>query len=67
MFGKDIERLLGMEELWKSRTKPISLNYESLLKASKNVKLSSNDDNSIEFDHNPWTLEQNFRIFIDRY
>ena len=59
VFTKDIKRLLSMEELWKTRTRPTTLEYSKL---DKNVQLP--DEQSLAFDQTVWSLEQNFKIFL---
>lgn len=58
VFKEDVDRLRGMEDMWKNRAAPISLDYETL------QSTASSDDSPIPAsDQNTWTLIQNFAIF----
>ncbi|CEJ79950.1 hypothetical protein VHEMI00161 [[Torrubiella] hemipterigena] len=63
VFTKDIERLRSVEDMWKTRTAPESLNYDKLLVKSANAiehaKEILHDDQKI------WTLEENLAVFND--
>lgn len=59
VFRDDIDRLRGMEDMWKSRTRPTSLNYETLQSEAS----SSTDATISPSDQNTWTLLENFAIF----
>jgi ubiquitin-like 1-activating enzyme E1 B len=65
VFKKDIERLLSMDDLWKTRTKPKSMDFETLSRASKEATLPT--ASSIEFDQKVWSLEQSYLVFQSRY
>ncbi len=59
VFRDDIDRLCGMEDMWKSRTRPTSLDYETL-----QTEASSSADSTISpSDQSTWTLLENFAIF----
>ena len=62
VFKDDVDRLLSMEDLWKTRRKPIPLVLSQLEK--KGVTM-----NSANLDHSQkaWSLEENIHIFLDRY
>ncbi|KAF7512202.1 hypothetical protein GJ744_002364 [Endocarpon pusillum] len=59
VFRDDIDRLRGMEDMWKSRTRPSSLDYETLQSEAS----SSTDATISPSDQNTWTLLENFAIF----
>lgn len=59
VFRDDIDRLRSMEDMWKSRTRPTSLDYETL-----QSEASSSADSTISpSDQKTWTLVENFAIF----
>ena len=59
VYDKDIQRLLDMDNLWKTRTPPKPLKTEQF-KESKKEKLSP-----LEFDQNVWSVQNNFCVFSD--
>ncbi|KAF8461396.1 hypothetical protein BDZ91DRAFT_772845 [Kalaharituber pfeilii] len=60
VYARDISRLRGMEDMWKSRKPPEALDYDKVLEASKNVQSQiSSADQKI------WNLEENFTVFVD--
>jgi ubiquitin-like 1-activating enzyme E1 B len=62
VFTNDINRLRSMEDMWKSRTPPTTLEYERLLDGAKSLGLS------VSFpDQRSWTQEENFAVFANRY
>lgn len=58
VFNEDIERLRGMEDMWKTRRRPISLDYATL-----QSEFTSSTNSTISSDQNPWNLLENFSIF----
>jgi ubiquitin-like 1-activating enzyme E1 B len=61
VFKEDIDRLRGMEDMWKSRKPPSSLDYKTL----QSEATTSTDVTTSSSDQNPWTLLENFAIFKD--
>jgi ubiquitin-like 1-activating enzyme E1 B len=61
VFKEDIDRLRGMEDMWKSRKPPTSLDYQTLQSEAS----TSTDATISSSDQNPWTLIENFAIFKD--
>ena len=61
VFKDDIDRLRGMEDIWKSRRPPVALDFDSCLQASQDI-----DPSIARQDQVVWTLPQNFIVFIDR-
>jgi hypothetical protein len=61
VFKDDIERLRGMDEAWKERPMPDTLDYEKLQEESASVEPSI----SI-IDQRVWTLAESFAVFKDR-
>lgn len=61
VFKEDIERLRGMEDMWKTRKAPEPLNFDDLQQQSSSVEttISSNDQKV-------WTLPEDFAVFKDR-
>ncbi|KAM3454062.1 hypothetical protein MY3296_003330 [Beauveria thailandica] len=63
VFNTDIERLRSVEEMWKSRTPPVALDYAKVLSeagdALASIKALLADDQKI------WTLEENLAVFND--
>ncbi|OQD90499.1 hypothetical protein PENANT_c001G02183 [Penicillium antarcticum] len=62
IFGKDIERLKNMEDMWKTRQKPQLLDFEVL-----DQKLSSIDPAIATKDQTTWTVEENFAVFRNSF
>ncbi|KAI9780574.1 MAG: E1 ubiquitin-activating protein uba2 [Peltula sp. TS41687] len=60
VYDEDIERLRSMEDVWKSRKPPTSLNYDEVSNGVKGVdtSVSSNDQRT-------WSLSENFVVFSD--
>lgn len=61
VFRDDIERLRGMEDMWKERPKPDILDYDKLQEESAYVEPAI----SI-IDQRAWTLAEDFAVFKDR-
>lgn len=61
VFKDDIERLRGMDELWKERPKPDTLDYDKLQEESASVEPSISVT-----DQRVWTLAEGFAVFKDR-
>ncbi|KAM3441912.1 hypothetical protein MY4824_001326 [Beauveria thailandica] len=63
VFNTDIERLRSVEEMWKSRTPPVALDYAKVLSEAGDAIASITallaDDQKI------WTLEENLAVFND--
>ena len=60
VFVDDINRLRGMEDMWKTRSKPEPLDYEEISQEASTV-----DPSISQLDQRPWTLAQNFAVFLD--
>ncbi|RAL15739.1 E1 ubiquitin-activating protein ubaB [Aspergillus homomorphus CBS 101889] len=60
VFTEDIERLRGMDDMWKNREPPEPLNYEKLNEESADVSttVSSNDQKV-------WSTAEDFAVFKD--
>mgnify|MGYP001809602881 CR=1 FL=1 len=58
LFIDDIEKIKGIEELWKDRSKPNSLNEDDL-----NVDLLTNEELESANDHQIWDLSQWIKLF----
>lgn len=61
VFKEDIERLRGMEDMWKTRKPPEPLDYGTLQE-----KASAIDPTVSQNDQKIWTLEEDFVVFKDR-
>ena len=62
VFTDDINRLRSMEDMWKTRTPPEPLNFGNILADSEAIDISISSQ-----DQQPWTLTENFVVFLDRY
>ncbi|KAJ5811388.1 ubiquitin-like activating enzyme [Penicillium riverlandense] len=60
VFQKDIERLRGMEDMWKSRQKPDVLEFDNL-----ESDCSSIEPTISSTDQRVWALGENFVVFKD--
>lgn len=54
-----------MEDMWRSRRKPVPLNYEELASAPSSASGSGNDQNGIR-DQRVLTVKDSFDLFTDR-
>lgn len=61
VFKEDIERLRGMEDMWKTRKAPEPLDFDTLQQQASSIEttISSNDQKV-------WTLSEDFAVFKDR-
>ncbi|OGE55454.1 hypothetical protein PENARI_c004G07692 [Penicillium arizonense] len=62
VFGKDIERLRSMKDMWKTRQQPQLLDFDTL-----DQTLSSIDPAIATKDQEAWTIEENFAVFRDSF
>ncbi|KAJ4296669.1 E1 ubiquitin-activating protein uba2 [Kalmusia sp. IMI 367209] len=60
VFKEDIERLRSMEDMWKTRTAPTALDYETLSQEVASVEESISQKDQVE-----WTVTENFAVFLD--
>lgn len=60
VFGLDIERLRGMEDMWKSRKPPTPLSYDDLSNQSANIPASV-----CSVDQTVWTIPETVKAFED--
>ena len=62
VFRSDIDRLRGMEDMWKTRKPPEPLDFDKLEEESLSAEatISSNDQKV-------WTTAEDFVVFKDRY
>ncbi|KAM3470210.1 hypothetical protein MY8738_009837 [Beauveria namnaoensis] len=63
VFNADIERLRSVEEMWKSRTPPVALDYAKLLSEAGDAIAST--DALLADDQKIWSLEENLAVFND--
>ena len=62
VFNEDIDRLRGMEDMWKSRKPPEPLDFDKLEEESSSIETAvSNNDQKV------WSLAEDFVVFKDRY
>jgi ubiquitin-like 1-activating enzyme E1 B len=61
VYTHDINRLRGMEDMWKTRKPPQALDYNEVAKRASSVDVSVAQLNQIT-----WTLLENFTVFRDR-
>ncbi|PKX95293.1 E1 ubiquitin-activating protein ubaB [Aspergillus novofumigatus IBT 16806] len=60
VFKEDIERLRGMEDMWKTRTAPQPLDFEKLQQESSSIEpIVSVNDQKV------WSLAEDFVVFKD--
>ncbi|KAF7176198.1 hypothetical protein CNMCM7691_001914 [Aspergillus felis] len=60
VFKEDIERLRGMEDMWKTRTAPQPLDFETLQQESSSIEpIVSVNDQKV------WSLAEDFVVFKD--
>ncbi|GAW26885.1 putative family protein [Rosellinia necatrix] len=64
VFNEDIARLRSMEDMWKSRTPPEPLQYESVLRQTA-ANVSGPKESVIQDGQKVWTLEENLIVFND--
>ena len=57
VFKDDIDRLRGMEDMWKTRSPPISLDFSTLQAETTTTTTSPSDQN-------PWSLTENVSVFV---
>ncbi|KAI9732127.1 MAG: E1 ubiquitin-activating protein uba2 [Cirrosporium novae-zelandiae] len=60
IYKEDIDRLRGMEDMWKSRKPPEPLDYDEVSK-----KASETSPEVSHTDQRAWSLEENFVVFSD--
>ena len=61
VFKDDINRLRGMEDMWKIRKPPIALDFDGLSKVAEGISTSMAQQNQ-----KVWTEAENFAVFCDR-
>lgn len=64
IFNHDVKRLLQMEDMWKTRTPPTPLDFESALTATTHATDSGSTHTPIS-DQRQMTLGDNVQLFID--
>lgn len=62
VFTYDINRLRGMEDVWKTRKPPQALDYDKIDNGASSIAASV-----AQLDQITWTLYENFTVFRDRY
>ncbi|KAI0973047.1 hypothetical protein F4678DRAFT_35890 [Xylaria arbuscula] len=63
VFNKDIARLRSMEDMWKRRSPPEPLQYESVL--AQATEANAKKESIIQDGQKVWTLEENLVVFND--
>lgn len=64
VFRYDVVRLRGMDDMWKDKKPPEPLSYDTIEELVGEVDpLEPSRLN----DQKVWDLEENFRVFIDRF
>lgn len=64
VFKDDIERLKSMEEMWKTRKPPQSLDYSSNIEDVGKAELKKSE--ILKADQRAWDLHENIVVFKDR-
>lgn len=62
VFKADIDRLRGMEDMWKSRKPPEPLDFDKLEEESSSIEATISSS-----DQKVWTTAEDFVVFKDRY
>ena len=60
VFREDIDRLRGMEDMWKTRKPPQTLDFDNLLHEARSI-----DPTISTSDQRVWELSENFAVFRD--
>ena len=60
VFQSDIERLRSMEDMWKTRRPPESLDFTTISQQASDVP-----DGMAQKDQHVWSVAENFAVFID--
>lgn len=60
VFKEDIERLRSMEDMWKSRKMPVSLDYDTLVEEAKGCEAGIAAKDQVV-----WNTVDNFAVFVD--
>ncbi|RCI14270.1 hypothetical protein L249_6154 [Ophiocordyceps polyrhachis-furcata BCC 54312] len=63
VFGKDIERLRSVQDMWKSRRPPEPLAYDTVMSRALDAQLST--EKILKQDQNVWSLEESLLVFVD--
>ncbi|TRX92734.1 hypothetical protein FHL15_006408 [Xylaria flabelliformis] len=63
VFNADITRLRSMEDMWKSRSPPEPLQYESVLRQATEANAAK--ESVIQDGQKVWSLEENLVVFND--
>lgn len=63
VFTKDVNRLLSVEDMWKSRKAPTPLDYDELSARAKDA--IANQEALLADGQRTWTLEENLAVFND--
>lgn len=61
VFETDMERLRGLEDMWKEREAPKVLVFDELQESSASTNLPNSNG-----DQGEWSMEENFVMFKDR-
>jgi len=62
VFKDDVDRLRSMEDMWKNRKAPSSLDFDYISQEASTITPSTSRQ-----DQSTWTLAENFVVFADRY
>jgi ubiquitin-like 1-activating enzyme E1 B len=65
VYKDDITRLRSMEEMWKTRRPPETLDYDTLIKEANEAELAK--DKILKDGQRVWTLQENVVVFKERY
>ncbi|KAI4240316.1 MAG: hypothetical protein LQ352_007664 [Teloschistes flavicans] len=63
VFTDDINRLRSMEDMWKTRSPPTALDFDSVAKSSASG--GEVGESVAKRDQSAWTLAENFTVFCD--
>ena len=62
VFKNDIDRLRSMEDMWRTRKAPESLDFEQLSGETKDTNTSIAQQDQVV-----WSVVENVAVFVDRY
>ncbi|PFH56654.1 hypothetical protein XA68_16193 [Ophiocordyceps unilateralis] len=63
VFGKDIERLRSVQDMWKSRRPPQPFAYDAVMSRARDAPAST--DEVLADDQNVWSVEESLLVFVD--
>ena len=62
VFKDDIDRLRSMEDMWKTRSPPTTLDFDGVSEVAREIDAAS----LAQQDQITWNLSENLAVFSDR-